>query len=158
MRSLQFRTTPINDTSPENLWVFGEFIVTNFFHTNPGIGHCQHCGKPINYNYIVRHPQFGDACVGMECVTNLLSEQAMVNANRGLRQAKSTIIQTRFRNRLNKVMRKVPPSVLHAWQLEVEGTSFRAGDALRYLQDKLQIHCFLNNDDIKLLQAMEQVA
>lgn len=155
IRSLPHRSEPLFDTLPENKWSFEGFEVTAAGEVRNGLGVCEACGRSITYNYLITHPTFGRACVGMECVHHMLSTEAIQDALPFLHKTHAAIQQTRFRNRISKLRRKIPQAVMHAWSVEVGGSLVNADQALTTILEKLKIHIFLSRNDIAVLQAIE---
>lgn len=143
---------PVNLPGQPNQWIYDSFYISDIFSEER---HCGRCSKVITYVHTVKHPSWGTAEVGMECV-RMLADDALREAMDKFKGATSKISQHRFKSRIARIRSKIPKGILEILKISTKKGSVEAKAALDHLEDKLALRVFLSSQEVEILQKLEE--
>lgn len=154
IRTTNGQLVPVRLPDQPNQWSYKGFFITDIFSSKGGM--CGRCSRSITYNYMVEHPVHGTSQVGMECIREVLEDQAIKSAMMEFHAASSKISQHRYRNRINRIRQRIPRGFMEVLKVETKKGSVLVKQALDHLEDKLKLRIFLSSYEVEILQRIEE--
>lgn len=135
-------------------WSYKEFFVTELESERGGI--CSRCGRDITYNYVLTHPLYGEAIVGMECIWSIVDHKTMKGLMHDFRGAQNQIVKHRFKNRLDKVSKSISSILLSALVIKIADKKVPAKQIFTVLHQKISDNILPSKMEIEALRCLEQ--
>lgn len=153
LKTIEGKLAPVSLPNYPNKWIYSTFFISDLFSPEKT---CGRCNKTITYVYVVGHQEFGTAHVGMECIREVLDDNALKPAMNEFKVAAAKINQSRFKSRISRIKLRIPKGILEVLQVQTRKGPILAKQALDHLEDKLQLRIFLSSHEIEILQKLEQ--